>query len=198
MYSSESIEKLVDILSTLPTIGRKTAQRLTFYLLRQPESFIEQFSNALIDIKKNVKLCNICFNFTETIPCPICKSDKRNKQIICVVEEPNDILAIEKTHEFNGQYHVLHGVINPLEGISADDLKIKELISRVAQNNIEEVILALNPSVQGELTTFYIAKLLNQLQVKVSKIASGVPMGSAIEYADEATISRALEGRIII
>lgn len=198
MYSSESIEKLVDILSTLPTIGRKTAQRLTFYLLRQPESFIEQFSNALIDIKKNVKLCNICFNFTETIPCPICKSDKRNKQIICVVEEPNDILAIEKTHEFNGQYHVLHGVINPLEGISADDLKIKELISRVAQNDIEEVILALNPSVQGELTTFYIAKLLNQLQVKVSKIASGVPMGSAIEYADEATISRALEGRIII
>jgi recombination protein RecR len=198
MYSSESIEKLVDILSTLPTIGRKTAQRLTFYLLRQPESFIEQFSSALIDIKKNVKLCNICFNFTETIPCPICMSDKRNKQIICVVEEPNDILAIEKTHEFNGQYHVLHGVINPLEGISADDLKIRELISRVAQNNIEEVILALNPSVQGELTTFYIAKLLNQLQVKVSKIASGVPMGSAIEYADEATISRALEGRIII
>lgn len=198
MYSSESIEKLVDILSTLPTIGRKSAQRLTFYLLRQPESFIEQFSSALIDIKKNVKLCNICFNFTETIPCPICKSDKRNKQIICVVEEPNDILAIEKTHEFNGQYHVLHGVINPLEGISADDLKIKELISRVAQNNIEEVILALNPSVQGELTTFYIAKLLNQLQVKVSKIASGVPMGSAIEYADEATISRALEGRITI
>ncbi len=198
MYSSESIEKLIELFSTLPTIGRKTAQRLTFYLLRQPESFIEQFSQALIDIKKNVKLCNVCFNFTESVPCHICCSDKRTDSIICVVEEPNDILAIERTHEFFGKYHVLHGVINPLEGVTPEDLKIKELIERVSRNNIEEVILALNPSVQGELTTYYIAKLLNEFNIKITKIASGVPMGSALEYTDEATISRALEGRIRI
>lgn len=196
MYSSNSIEKLVDLFASLPTIGRKTAQRLTFYLLRQSDDFNEKFSKAIIDLKKNVKLCSVCYNYTEVDPCPICTSQKRNRSIICVVEEPNDVIAIEKTNEFSGLYHVLHGVINPLEGVSQDDVKIKELIERL--NDVEEIILALNPSTEGELTTFYIAKMMKPLAIKVSKIASGVPMGSAIEYSDEATITRALEGRITL
>lgn len=196
MYSSNSIEKLVDLFASLPTIGRKTAQRLTFYLLRQNDDFNEKFSKAIIDLKKNVKLCSVCYNYTEVDPCPICTSQRRNRSIICVVEEPNDVIAIEKTNEFSGLYHVLHGVINPLEGVSQDDIKIKELIERL--NGIEEIILALNPSTEGELTTFYIAKMMKPLSIKVSKIASGVPMGSAIEYSDEATLTRALEGRITL
>ncbi len=196
MYSSNSIEKLVDLFASLPTIGRKTAQRLTFHLLRQSDDFNEKFSKAIIDLKKNVRLCSVCFNYTEVDPCPICSSKKRNRSIICVVEEPNDVIAIEKTNEYGGLYHVLHGVINPLEGVSQDDVKIKELIERL--NDIEEIILALNPSTEGELTTFYIAKMMKPLGIKVSKIASGVPMGSAIEYSDEATITRALEGRITL
>lgn len=196
MYSSNSIEKLVDLFASLPTIGRKTAQRLTFYLLRQNDEFNDKFSKAIIDLKKNVKLCSVCYNYTEMDPCPICTSQKRNRSIICVVEEPNDVIAIEKTNEFSGLYHVLHGVINPLEGVSQDDIKIKELIERLT--DVEEIILALNPSTEGELTTFYIAKMMKPLSIKVSKIASGVPMGSAIEYSDEATITRALEGRITL
>ncbi len=196
MYSSNSIEKLVDLFASLPTIGRKTAQRLTFHLLRQSDDFNEKFSKAIIDLKKNVRLCSVCFNYTEVDPCPICSSKKRNRSIICVVEEPNDVIAIEKTNEYSGLYHVLHGVINPLEGVSQDDVKIKELIERL--NDVEEIILALNPSTEGELTTFYIAKMMKPLGIKVSKIASGVPMGSAIEYSDEATITRALEGRITL
>lgn len=196
MYSSNSIERLVDLFASLPTIGKKTAQRLTFYLLRQSDDFNNNFAKAIIDLKKNVKLCSVCFNYTETDPCNICSSTKRDRSLICVVEEPNDVIAIEKTNEFNGLYHVLHGVINPLDGISQDDIKIKELLSRL--NDTYEIILALNPSTEGELTTFYIAKMMKSLNIKVTKIASGVPMGSAIEYSDEATITRALEGRIAI
>lgn len=196
MYSSNSIERLVDLFASLPTIGRKTAQRLTFYLLRQSDDFNNNFAKAINDLKKNVKLCSVCFNYTETDPCNICSSTKRDRSLICVVEEPNDVIAIEKTNEFNGLYHVLHGVINPLDGISQDDIKIKELLSRL--NGTYEIILALNPSTEGELTTFYIAKMMKSLNIKVTKIASGVPMGSAIEYSDEATITRALEGRIAI
>lgn len=196
VYTSESIEKIVTVLSSLPTIGRKTAQRLTFFLLRQPEEFINNFSESLLSLKKNVRYCSSCFNYTETDPCPICSSHKRNQTIICVVEEPNDVMAIEKTGEFSGLYHVLHGILNPLEGITQNHIKVKELLERLEV--VEEVILALNPSVEGEVTTQYIAKLLKPLQIKVTRIARGLPIGSDLEFADDATISRALEGRSLV
>jgi recombination protein RecR len=192
-YTSEAIERTVEMFSALPSIGRKTAQRLTYYILRQDETFVRNFSEALLTLKNNVKFCEQCFNYTEISPCPICSSQRRDAKIICVVAEPNDVLAIEKTNEFSGKYHILHGVLNPLEGITVNDLKIKELIARLT--NVEEVILAINPSVEGEVTIQYLAKLLKPLDVKVSRIASGIPMGSAIEYSDEATLSRALEAR---
>lgn len=195
-YTSKSIERLVEILSSLPTIGRKTAQRLTFHLLRQPDEFIDKFSEALLDLKKNVHFCSICYNYTDSDPCPICSSDKRDTSIVCVVEEPNDVFAIEKTKEFKGLYHVLHGTLNPLEGVRLEDLKVKELLERVS--NVKEVILALNPSVEGEVTTQYIAKLLKPLGIKTTRIARGLPVGSDLEFADDATISRALEGRVEI
>lgn len=195
-YTSKSIEKLVEILSSLPTIGRKTAQRLTFHLLRQPSEFIDKFSEALLDLKKNVHFCSICYNYTDNDPCPICSSDKRDTSIICVVEEPNDVFAIEKIKEFKGLYHVLHGTLNPLEGVRLEDLKVKELLERLS--NVKEVILALNPSVEGEVTTQYIAKLLKPLGIKTTRIARGLPIGSDLEFADDATISRAIEGRVEI
>ena len=178
------------------TIGRKTAQRLAFYLLRQPQEFIDKFSSALVELKKNVHFCSVCFNYTEVDPCPICSSNKRNQSVICVVEEPNDVMAIEKTGEYYGMYHVLHGVLNPLDGVSPADLKIRELISRLTI--VEEVILALNPSVEGEVTTQYLSKQIKPLNIKVTRIARGLPIGSDLEFADEATISRAIEGRIEI
>jgi len=196
VYSSDTIEKIVKIFNSLPSIGRKTAQRLTYYLLRQPDEFIQSFSDSLIELKNNIKLCSSCFNYTEADPCPICSSGKRARNIICVVEEPNDVLAIEKTDEFKGLYHVLHGVINPLEGITQNHIKIKELLRRL--NGVEEVILAINPSVEGEVTTQYIAKLLKPLEIKTTRIARGLPIGSDLEFADDATISKALEERTII
>lgn len=196
LYTSESIERIVDLFSTLPTIGRKTAQRLTFHLLRQSSEFVDSFAYALVELKKNVKYCSSCFNYTETDPCPICSSQKRNKTIICVVEEPNDVFAIEKTSEFHGLYHVLHGVLNPLEGITQNDIKIRELLQRLEE--VDEVILALNPSVEGEVTTQFIAKLLKPLEIKTTRIARGIPIGSDLEFADEATICRAIEGRSVV
>ncbi len=196
IYTSDSIEKMVNILASLPTIGKKTAQRLTYHLLKSDDDYIESFSQALLDIKKKVKLCSTCFNYTETDPCPICSSEKRKRRIICVVEDPSDVIAIEKTNEFFGLYHVLHGVISPLEGISPDELKIKELIQRIG--NIEEVILALNPSVEGEATSQYIAKLLHPFGVAVTRIAMGMPIGSSLEFTDELTISKAIMSRFSI
>lgn len=196
IYTSRTIEKAAEMFASLPSIGRKTAQRLTFHLLRQPDEFIESFAKSLIDLKKNLKFCSECFNYTETDPCKICSSAKRDRTLICVVEEPNDVVVIEKTHDFTGLYHVLHGVMNPLDGVSQDDIKVRELISRM--DGVHEVILALNPTVEGELTTHYIAKLLKAIDIKVTRIASGVPMGSALEFTDEATISRALISRITL
>lgn len=193
-YTSDAIERAVEMFASLPSIGRKTAQRLTYYILRQDESYAQKFSEALLSLKENVEFCEQCFNYTEISPCPICSSQRRDKNILCVVAEPNDVLAIEKTNEFKGVYHVLHGILNPLEGINAADLKIKELIMRLKEVN--EVILAINPSVEGEVTIQYLAKLIKPLDIKVSRIASGIPIGSAIEYSDEATLSRALEARI--
>ncbi len=194
-FTSESIETVVEMFSSLPSIGRKTAQRLTYHLLKQPNEFVDKFSNSLIRMKKNVRFCSVCFNFTEKNPCPICSSPKRNRTVICVVEEPNDVLAVEKTSEYSGMYHVLHGAMNPLEGIGPNDLKIRELVARIT-DEVEEVILALDPNVEGEVTTQYLSKLLKPLGIKVSRIARGVPIGSDLEFADEATLSRAMEGRI--
>lgn len=196
-FTSESIETVVEIFSSLPSIGRKTAQRLTYHLLKQPNEFVDKFSNSLVSMKKNVRFCSLCFNFTESNPCPICSSQKRNRKIICVVEEPNDVLAVEKTSEYSGMYHVLHGAMNPLEGIGPNDLKIRELVARI-NGDVEEVILALDPNVEGEVTTQYLSKLLKPLGIKVSRIARGVPIGSDLEFADEATLSRAMEGRILL
>lgn len=194
LYSSESIERAIEMLSSLPTIGRKTAQRLSFFLLKQDNEFIEKFSSSIVNLKKNVKYCSVCFNYTESDPCPICSSAKRNETLICVIEEPSDVLAIEKTGEFNGLYHVLHGVISPLEGITQDELKIRELLTRL--NNVEEIILALNPSVEGEVTMQYLSKLLKPFDIRITRLSRGIPIGSDLEYSDEATLSKALEQRV--
>lgn len=196
LYTSETIERMIEILSSLPSIGRKSAQRLTYYLIKQPEDYIIKFSNTLQELKQKVKYCSVCFNYTENDPCPICSSSRRDTKTICVVESPNDVIAIEKTGEYNGLYHVLHGVINPLDGITQNDIKIKELVDR--KDGIEEVILALNPSIEGEVTTHYIAKLLIPLGIKATRIARGMPVGSELEFVDDATITRAIEGRIEI
>lgn len=192
-YSSESIERAVEMLSSLPSIGRKTAQRLVYYMLRQNGDYILNISKSLVDLIGNIHLCEECFNYTDVSPCPICSSEKRDNDVICVVAEPNDVLVIEKTNEYKGKYHILHGILNPLEGVSPSDLKIRELIERAA--NVSEVILAINPSIEGEITIQYIAKLLLPLGIKVSRLAKGIPIGANIEYTDEATISQALEGR---
>ena len=195
-YTSESIERAVEAFSSLPSIGRKTAQRLTYFMLRQNESYIKNFSAAMTNLHANVKLCSVCFNYTEIDPCPICASQKRDAKVICVVEEPNDVVAIEKTNEFFGHYHVLHGILNPMEGITPNELKIKELLARLM--DVTEVIIAINPSIEGEVTTQYLAKLMKPLDIKVTRIASGVPIGSSLEFTDEATLTRALEGRVTL
>jgi recombination protein RecR len=195
IYTSESIEKVVSMFSSLPTIGRKTAQRLAFHILKQDEKFAQDFAQSLILLKQNVKLCSVCFNYTEADPCPICSSSKRDKSTICVVESPTDVMAIEKTNEYFGFYHVLHGALNPLENINVNDLKIIELINRL-NTDVYEVILALNPTVEGEVTTQYINNQIKPLGKKISRIARGIPIGSDLEFADEATLSRALQGRI--
>lgn len=196
IYSSQSIERAVDHLSSLPSVGKKTALRLAFFLLRQPKEFVDSFAQSLVDLKDKIKYCSVCFNFTETDPCPICTSERRNKRVICVVEEPSDVFAIEKTNEFFGQYHVLHGSISPLDNVTAEDIKIKELIARAVE--IDEVILSLNTNIEGEVTTQYIAKLLKPLGIKTTRIARGIPNGVDIEFTDEGTISRALEGRTLL
>lgn len=196
VYTSESIERMVTILSSLPTIGKKTAQRLTFHLLKTDDEFINQFAKSLTDIKEKVKFCSVCYNYTEQDPCLICNSEKRRRNVICVVEDPSDVIAIEKTNEYYGLYHVLHGVISPLDGITPNDIKIKELLSRL--DGLDEIILALNTSIEGEATSQYIAKLLHPFEIKVTRIASGMPIGSSLEYTDELTISKALNSRFSI
>lgn len=191
---SDTIENVINIFSSLPSIGRKTAQRLTYHLLKQPDEFINKFAHNLIELKAKVKYCSVCFNYTENDPCIFCSSKNRNHKQIIVVEQPNDVLAIEKTNEFSGLYHVLHGVLNPLDNLGPAELKIKELISRMVE--VEEVILALNPSLEGEITTQYLLKILKTLDIKVTKIASGIPMGTSLEFSDEATLSKAIEGRV--
>jgi recombination protein RecR len=195
LYTSESLEAVIEHLSRLPTIGRKTAQRIALYLLKQPREEVVALARALVDMKDKVVYCSVCQNITEHDPCPICQSPKRDRSLICVVEEPSDVLAVEKTNDYLGLYHVLGGVVNPLEGVGPEDLKVRELLARIG-DGVREVILALNPNVEGEMTTLYLAKLLKPLGVTVTRIARGIPLGSALEFVDEATISRALEGRV--
>jgi recombination protein RecR len=197
LSTSPSLDKLISQLSRLPGIGRKTAQRLALFILSLPREEVQQMTDAMIEVKENVRACSICCNITEDDPCVICRSPKRNHGMICVVEESNDVFAIEKTNEFKGLYHVLGGRLSPLDGIGPDDLHIRELLER-SRDGIDEIILAMNPNVEGEATTMYLARLLKPLGVSVSRIARGIPIGSDLEFADNATISRAIEGRIAV
>lgn len=193
---SPSIEKLIESFEKLPSIGHKTAVRLAFYMLNSSEQEAKDFADSIINAKQNLKLCSTCFNIADTDPCEICSDSKRDKSKICVVEDVKDIIAIEKIHEFKGLYHVLHGVISPMDGIGPDDIKIKELISRLMSGNVKEVILATNPKVEGEATAMYISKLVKPMGVKTTRLAHGIPVGGDLEYTDEFTLGRAFEGRI--
>ena len=197
-YTAESVEQLAEQFAQLPGIGRKTAHRLALYVFKMSRDEVVTLAKALVNVKDKVHYCTICSNITETDPCGICSDIKRERSSICVVEEPHDVLAIEKTHEFKGLYHVLGGALSPLEGIGPEELKIKELLQRVYNSTIEEIILALNPDVEGETTTLYLSRLLKPLGIKVTRIARGLPVGSDLEFADEATLSRAFEGRVVV
>lgn len=195
MYSP-TIESLIEQFAQLPGIGRKSAERIAFYLLdNMTVADVEMMANTISAAKKSVKFCDVCQNLTDTSPCRICSSAKRDRSVICVVEEPKDVSAIDKTGQYNGLYHVLHGAISPIDDISPDDIKIKELLLRLTDGAVKEVIMATNPTVNGTATAVYIQKLLKPLGVKVTRIAHGIPMGSDIEYADEMTLSKALEDR---
>lgn len=193
---SPSIEKLIESFEKLPSIGHKTAARLAFYILNSSEEETNEFISSIVNAKKNLKYCSKCYNISDTDPCQICNDSKRDVSIICVVEDVRDVVAMEKTHEFKGLYHVLHGSISPMNGVGPDDIKIKELISRLSEGKVKEVILATNPRVEGEATAMYISKLIKPLGVKVARIALGVPVGGDLEYTDEVTLTRALEGRV--
>ncbi len=197
MQTSETLDKVAEELSKLPSIGRKTAQRIAMHLAKSPAEDVVTLSNALLNLKEKIRLCSTCCNITEDDPCSICSSPKRSSSVLCIVEEPQDVFAIEKTNEFRGVYHVLHGIISPLDGIGPEDIKVKELLMRLS-GNVEEVILALNPSVEGEYTITYLSKLIKPLNIKISRIARGIPVGTDLEYADEITIAKAIEGRITL
>ncbi len=197
MQTSETLDRVAEELSKLPSIGRKTAHRIAMYLAKSPPEEVISLSDALLQLKDKIKLCSVCCNITEDDPCSICSSEKRIKHTICIVEEPGDVFAVEKTNEFRGMYHVLHGIISPLDGIGPEDIKVKELLIRLS-GNIEEIILALNPSVEGEYTITYLTKLIKPLNIKISRIARGIPVGTDLEYADEITIAKAMEGRITL
>jgi len=193
-YASPSLEKLIAELSKLPGVGRKSAQRMAFYLLKQSDEDVENLARAIIDVKQKTRACSVCFNLTEEDPCPICRDPSRDQSVICVVEEPHDILAIEKLGQYRGLYHVLGGVLSPLDDIGPEDLHIRELLER-CKHNVEEVIVATNPSIEGEATAIYISKLLKPMGIKITRIARGIPAGSDLEFVDEVTLLRALEGR---
>ena len=194
-YYSPSIEKLIESFEKLPSIGHKTAVRLAFHMLDLSKEDTDEFINSIINAKSKLKYCSNCYNISDTDPCPICSSPKRDNSIICVVEDVRDIMAMERTHEFKGVYHVLHGSISPMNGIGPEDIKIKELLNRIGQNDIKEIIIATNPRVEGEATAIYLSKIIKPLGIKVTRIAHGIPVGGDLEYTDEATLSRALEGR---
>jgi recombination protein RecR len=192
---AEPIARLIDELRRLPGIGPKTAQRLAYSLLRRPREDAERLSRAILEVKDKIRYCSRCNNFSDEDPCYFCTSSNRSPETICVVEEPHDIISIEKTREYHGQYHVLHGVLSPINGIGPDQLRLKNLLERLREGAVREVILATNPNVEGEATAVYLAKLLKPVGIRVTRIALGLPVGSDMEYADEVTLSKALEGR---
>ncbi len=194
-YDALPLARLTEEFAKLPGIGRKTAGRLAYYVVSLPKERAEEFADAILDAHEKIRYCDICCNFTDQLICPICKSTKRDRSVICVVETPKDVIAFEKTKEYNGLYHVLHGLISPMDGIGPENLKVKELVQRLGDDEVKEVIMATNPTIEGEATAMYIAKLLNPLGVKVTRLAFGIPIGSELEYADEITLFRALEGR---
>ena len=190
-----SFENLIDGFASLPGIGRKSAQRLAFYILSLPQEEAENFANAVLEAKRSVHTCPVCQNLTDGELCPVCASDNRDKSVICVVSEPRDVLSIERSREYRGLYHVLHGALSPMNHIGPDDLRIRELTERVAAGGVEEVIMATNPDTEGDTTAMYISRLLRPFGVKVTRLGFGVPVGSNLEYADDATMLKALEGR---
>jgi len=194
-YYPEPVARLIEALQRLPGIGPKTAQRLTFFLLKRPVEEVQFLAESLTQLKALIVHCSVCFNVTQEDPCRICRDPRRDARILCVVEEPNDLLALERTGELRGRYHVLLGALSPLDGIGPEDLKVRELLSRLEREPVEEIILATNPSVEGEATAIYLAKLLKPFAVRITRIARGLPVGGDLEYADEVTLSKALEGR---
>jgi recombination protein RecR len=198
ILTAESIEQLAEQFAQLPGIGRKTAHRLALYIVKMQREDVVTLARALVNVKDKVKYCTICSNITEADPCPICSNTKRDRSVVCVVEDPTDVLALERTNEFRGLYHVLGGALSPLDGIGPEDLRIRELLHRVTDTGCDEIILALNPNVEGEATTLYLSKLLKPLGMKITRIARGLPVGTDLEFADEATLSRALEGRMVV
>lgn len=194
--TSETLERAIEALAKMPGMGRKSAQRMAMHLIKQPEEQVAALSEALLSLKRNIKHCSVCFNITDEDPCRICTNDKRDHSVVCVVEETKDVYAVEKTNQFRGLYHVLGGVISPLDRIGPSDLRIRELVERVGKDDrIKEVILALNPDAEGEATSFYIQRLLQPFGLSVTRIAQGIPMGTELEFIDEATLGRALSGR---
>ena len=194
-YLPAALERLTEEFAKLPGIGGKTAQRLAFYVLSLPDEEAQQFSDAIMEAKRTVHTCPVCQNLTDSAICGICDDDQRDHSVICVVAEPKDMIALERAREYNGVYHVLHGVISPLNHIGPDDIRIRELLSRVAKGDIREVIMATNPDTEGEATAMYISRLLRPMEIRVTRLAYGIPVGSQLEYADEVTLLRALEGR---
>ncbi|HEY4544495.1 MAG TPA: recombination mediator RecR [Tissierellaceae bacterium] len=189
------IANLIDQLSKLPGIGRKTAQRLAFFILDMENSEAEKLANSIINAKEDIKLCSVCCNLTDVDPCNICSDNSRDKSLICVLENAKDVIAMERSKEYKGEYHVLHGVISPMDNIGPNDIKIKELLQRLSSDDVKEIILATNPTVEGEATALYIAKVIKPLGIKVSRIAHGIPVGADLEYFDEVTLSKAMENR---
>lgn len=196
MEYTRPLAKLIEYFQKLPSIGPKSAQRMALYLLKMPSYEVEKFAAAMIEAKTTIKHCEICFNMTSSSPCEICQSTSRDKGLVCVTAETKDLIAIERTNEFKGVYHVLGGLISPMDGIGPEEIRLKELLNRVHQNDVKEIILAINPTVEGEATSMYLAKLIKPFGIKVSRIAFGLPLGSELEYADELTLARAIEGRL--
>ena len=194
-YYTEPISRLIEEFSKLPGIGKKTAQRLAFHVINMNNNDVEALSKAILDAKKEIKYCSICCNITDKDPCSMCSNPNRDSSVICVVEDPRDVAAMERTHEFKGVYHVLHGSISPMNGVGPDDIKIKELLSRLMDGDVKEVIIATNPRVEGEATAMYLSKLIKPLGISVTRIAHGIPVGGDLEYTDEVTLTKALEGR---
>lgn len=192
---TQSLQELIDAFSRLPGIGRKSATRLAFYLVRQPEAISQQLSNAILSARSKIRFCEICQNLCESSPCERCLRPVRDEHLLCVVESPQDLAAVESTHEFHGRFHVLHGAISPLDGITPNDLKIRELLIRLSEPKFTEIILATNPSIEGEATAVYLKRMIEPLGIRVTRIASGLPMGAQLEYADKATLGRSLIDR---